>query len=131
MRKIFSVCCAKAPAQPKANVKAIAKIPTHFEFSILDFRLFTDRDCDWIIFLTTFSAIQNPKSQIQNSFYDLIRSRQHVGRNRKADLFRCLHVDYKLKLRRLLNRQVGRLGTLEDLVHVAGGAPIQIGSVAP
>ena len=64
MRKIFPVCCARAEAQQSANAKAIAKIPTHFRFWISDFRLFTERDSDWIIFLTAF--LRNPKSKIAN-----------------------------------------------------------------
>ena len=64
MRKIFPACCAEAPAQPKAIVKAIAKIPIHFRFWILDFRLFTEIDSDRIIFLTAF--LRNPKSKIEN-----------------------------------------------------------------
>jgi hypothetical protein len=44
MRKIFPVCCAMATAPPpRANVRARAKIPTNFRFSILDFRL-SDRN---------------------------------------------------------------------------------------
>ena len=37
MRKTFPVCCAETQAPPKASVKAIAKIPAHFRFWILDF----------------------------------------------------------------------------------------------
>jgi len=45
-------------------VKAIAKIPTHFRFWILDFRLFTKKDFDWIIFLTAF--LRNPETKTEN-----------------------------------------------------------------
>jgi hypothetical protein len=40
-----------------------------------------------------------------------IRSRQHIGRNRKADLLGGLEIDDELKLLRLFYRQIGRLGT--------------------
>jgi hypothetical protein len=45
-----------------------------------------------------------------------IRPIQHRLRNREADLLRGLEIDHQLKLRRLLHRQVSRLGTLEDSV---------------
>jgi hypothetical protein len=38
-----------------------------------------------------------------------------------------LQVDDELEFSRLLDRQFARLGTLEDFVDVAGGAPHQIG----
>ena len=44
--------------------QAITKILTHFRFWILDFRLFTEKDSEWIIFLTAF--LRNPKSKIAN-----------------------------------------------------------------
>src|ERR1044071_1345104 len=35
MQKILLVCCAPALASPRANVRTIAKIPTHFRFSMV------------------------------------------------------------------------------------------------
>ena len=52
------------------------------------------------------------------SFYDFIRSRQHIRRNRQADLLRRFQIDHQLKLGRLLDEQVSRLGAFEDFVHV-------------
>jgi hypothetical protein len=52
-----------------------------------------------------------------SSFDDLIRSRQHVGRDRHADLLGRLKVDHQLELCRLLNRNVGWLGAFENLVN--------------
>ena len=46
----------------------------------------------------------------------LIRPRQHIRRDRQADLLRGFQVDHELDLRRLLNRQISRLGTFKDLV---------------
>jgi hypothetical protein len=45
------------------------------------------------------------------SFDHLIRSRQHIRRNRQADLFGRFQVDHQLKLRRLLDGDVGGLGS--------------------
>jgi hypothetical protein len=41
----------------------------------------------------------------------LIRPRQHVGRNRQADLLGRFQIDDELELCRLLHRQVGGLGS--------------------
>ena len=41
-------------------------------------------------------------------FDHLIRSRQHIRWNRQANLLGRLEIDDKLKLRRLLDRKVGR-----------------------
>jgi hypothetical protein len=45
----------------------------------------------------------------------LIRPREHVSRNRNADLFCGLQIDHQFKLGRLLDRQIRGLGTLENL----------------
>src|SRR5207249_1043550 len=52
----------------------------------------------------------------------LIRSGQHIGRNRQADLFGCFQVDDELELLWLLNREVGRLGAFQNLVNVSCSA---------
>ena len=54
---------------------------------------------------------------------DLIRSFQHLRRNRQVDLFRCFQVDDQLELLRLLDGQVGGLGAFENLIDVITGAP--------
>jgi hypothetical protein len=46
----------------------------------------------------------------------LSRSRQHIRWNRQADLFCSLEINDQLDLRRLLHRQVSRLGPLQDSV---------------
>ena len=61
----------------------------------------------------------------------LIRPRQHVGWNRQADLLGGFEIDHELELRRLLHRQIGRFGTLQNLVHIRSGAPVGFGLVAP
>ena len=47
-----------------------------------------------------------------------IRSIQQRLRNGEIDLLRCFQIDHQLKLRRLLDRQVSRLGALQDFVHI-------------
>ena len=39
-------------------------------------------------------------------------------RNGQTDLLRGLEVDHQLELGRLLDRQIGRLGSFKNLVHV-------------
>jgi hypothetical protein len=53
---------------------------------------------------------------------DVIRSQQERRRDGQAEGPGGLEVDHQLELRRLLDRQVDRLGALEDLVD-ASGAP--------
>ncbi len=52
----------------------------------------------------------------------LIRPHQNVRRNRQADLLGGFKIDHQLKLGRLLNRQIGGLGSLENLVNIDCGA---------
>ena len=59
------------------------------------------------------------------SLYDLIRPRQHRGRDRQPQRLRGLEVDHQLELGLLFDGEVGGLGAPEDLVHVHGGAPTQ------
>jgi hypothetical protein len=54
-----------------------------------------------------------------------VRSRQHVGRYREADLLGSLEIDQQLKLRRLLDWKVSGFCTIQDFVHVNGGAAVQ------
>jgi hypothetical protein len=44
-----------------------------------------------------------------------IRPRQHIWRNREADLLRCLQVDDEIKFCRLFDGQIGRLCSLKAL----------------
>jgi len=59
------------------------------------------------------SKIGNLKSKM--SFYDPIRSRQHIRRNCQADLFCRFTVEHKCKLHRVLHRQISRFGTFKIL----------------
>jgi hypothetical protein len=58
----------------------------------------------------------------------LIRPTQDRLRNRHAERLRRLHVDDQLELGRLLDRQIGGLGALEDLLP---GARVNIAREAP
>ena len=49
------------------------------------------------------------------SFNHFIRSRQHVRRNRQADLLGCFQIDDELELRRLLDGKIGGLGAFRIL----------------
>src|SRR6266571_7127509 len=64
------------------------------------------------------------------SFDDSIRPIQNRLRNRQADLLGCFQVDHQLKLRWLLDWQVSRLCTFEDLVHIRSGTPVHVGRVS-
>jgi hypothetical protein len=56
-------------------------------------------------------------------FNHLIRPRQHIRRNRQPDLLRRFQIDDELKLRRLLDREIGRLCVVQNLVNISGSAP--------
>ena len=55
------------------------------------------------------------------SFDHLVSPRQHVGRNRHADLLRRFQVDHQLELDGLLHREITRLGSFQDLVLMSAG----------
>jgi hypothetical protein len=52
----------------------------------------------------------------------LVRPLQEGRRDRQAEGFGGLEVQYQLELRRLLDGEIAGLRTLENLVHVGGGA---------
>jgi hypothetical protein len=54
---------------------------------------------------------------VSRLLYDLIRPQEQRRRDGEAERFRGLHIDHKLELPRLLDRQVAGLGALEDLVY--------------
>ena len=75
-----------------------------------------------IFFFMTFAV-----SNVEPLLNDLVRSRQHVRWNRQADLLGRFQIDDELKLRWLLHRQIGGLGTFQDLVHICSGPPEHFG----
>ena len=52
----------------------------------------------------------------------LIRSRQHIGRDRQTNLLGRFEIDDQLELFRLLDREVRRFGAFQNLVHVDSSA---------
>jgi hypothetical protein len=66
-----------------------------------------------------------------SSLDHFIRSREKLRRKCQSDLFRCLQVDHKLKLRCLLHRRISRFGTFQDLVHINSRAPVEVLVVRP
>src|SRR2546422_5937751 len=60
---------------------------------------------------------------------DLIRPREHRRRDGEAQRLRRLQIDHQLELRRLLNGEVARSATLQDLVDVDGGATGLLGKI--
>src|SRR5262245_33433611 len=65
------------------------------------------------------------------SLDDLIRSQQQRRRDGEAECPGGLEVDDRFELRGLLDGEIGRLGALEDLVHVGGGTPEEIRQARP
>src|SRR6516162_81350 len=61
---------------------------------------------------TAFSA--------RRSFDYLIGTAEYCWRNGQAERFCSLQIDDQLELCRLLDREVGRFGALEDLVDIVG-----------
>src|SRR5262249_6748576 len=107
MRKIFPACCAPADMQGAKSMALSART---------------------VIFLFMFFpvlSLDTPYSPLF-SLDHLIRPREKVGRNRQADLFRCLEINDEFKFRCLLHRQVSRFGTFQDLVYVNSRAPIEV-----
>src|SRR4029453_11262127 len=78
-----------------------------------------------------FSSILASPLGFLPSLDHFIRPREKFRRECQTDLFRSLHVDQKLKLRRLLHRQISRFGAFQDLVHVNSRAPIEVFEVRP
>ena len=62
---------------------------------------------------------------------DPIRSGQNIWRDRQADLLGGFEIDDEVELCRLFNWQVGRLGSLEDLVHVSRNTPVAVREIRP
>ena len=68
------------------------------------------------------------EAELLNHFSGLCQ--QHL-RDREAKGLRGLQVDHELERGRLDDRQVGRLRTLEDPVHVCGPLAGNVASVSP
>src|SRR3990167_4905063 len=117
------------PTHPTSKTR-IARNPAHFRFWILDFRLSEQESKNRfqkVLFMQFLqSKIENRKSKM--SFYDSVRPRQHIWRNRETDLLGRFQIDDEFKLLRLLHWKVSGLSAFQDLVHIRGGAPVQVGT---
>src|SRR5215813_7809827 len=60
------------------------------------------------------------------SFDHFICPREHVRWNRQGDLLSGFEIDNELELLRLLHREVGGLGALQDLVNIRSRAVVQV-----
>ena len=77
--------------------------------------------------LTTFSSIAE-KDRIDGEFIsilasldDLVRPRQHVRRNRQANLLGRFKIDDELKLCRLFYRKIGWFRAFVNFIDVSSG----------
>src|SRR5215471_7746693 len=123
MRGTFPGCCALATAPVTTSTKAIIESPNHFRFWIFDFRLPDKESRNRIQDRSIMFFSLNRKSAIANLKlpYHLIRSCQHIGRNRQADLLGGLQIDDELELRRLLHGKFCWLCSFENSIHIICG----------
>jgi hypothetical protein len=67
------------------------------------------------------------RSKTASLFDHLVGAQEEISTDRKSECSRCFEIDDKLEFGGLLNRQVGRLRALQNLLDVSGGSPEQIG----
>src|SRR5215472_13278416 len=76
-----------------------------------------------------FSALSTRHSTLDTrpfSFDHPVRPRQHVRRNRQADLLCRFEIDDELELLRLLDRQISWLRAFQNLIDVCGSTAVQV-----
>ena len=78
-----------------------------------------------------FSSILASPLRFLRLLYDLVRPVKYGLRNRQTDLLCRLEIDHQLELRRLLDGQIGRLGSLQYSVYVICDAPVAVRDVRP
>ena len=113
MRKIFPVCCASASETAQKSIAPSSK------------------ESDFLLHVFFLASCLIALDTRLFSLDHLIRPIQHRLRNRQPDLLGCFQIDHQLKLRRLLHRQIGGLGSLQDSVHVICDAPVAVRLVRP
>src|SRR2546425_2133521 len=67
-----------------------------------------------------------PSSWLTCSAYHLVGQHQECWGKRDSEGLGGLQVEDQVELRRLLHRQVGGLGPLEDFVHIDGSAAVEV-----
>ena len=72
------------------------------------------------MFLSVFPLDNPHSSRLRNQ---LIRSREHIRRDRKTYLLCRPEINHQLELLRLLNREIGKLRAFQDSIHVISAAP--------
>jgi hypothetical protein len=75
------------------------------------------------------AAVEALIDRRSRSLDHLARLQQDRFRNGEAEQPRRLQVDEQVELRGLLHRQLGRVGSLQDLGHVGGGPSVRIDEV--
>src|SRR5262249_3815320 len=109
--------------QPKMNVRAKKATGS---------RLF-----ELVIVLSSARSICSSKSPskavatILRLLDNSVRSRQHLLWNCQVDLLGSLEIDHQCKFSRLLNRQIRRLATFQNLVNIRSRSTEQIRAVRP
>src|SRR6266581_9297581 len=65
-----------------------------------------------------FHRLDRTSLRLAHSFDHLVGAGEQHRRHFEAERFRSLEIDNQLELGWLLDRQIGRLGALQDLIHV-------------
>src|SRR5258706_8513312 len=105
IRGIFVTCCASARGAVVS--KTVASSQTQ------------------ICLLIRSSPVFLPTVHCQLLSDNFIRSRQHIGRDRQADLFGGFQVDDELELGRLFDGEIGGRGALSEFIHAELGAVLR------
>src|SRR5829696_1652197 len=77
--------------------------------------------CRWTIPNTAPAWLRRPPTVA--SFDHLVCAGEECGRYREAECFGGVEVDHEFDFGRLLDRKIGRLAALEDLVRLHGRPP--------
>src|ERR1700741_4138746 len=73
-----------------------------------------------------FHRLDRTSLRLAHSFEHPVGTNEKLWRNRQTKRLGGLEVDDELHVRRLVDGQIGRLGTLQDSINVVGGVPMEI-----